>query len=89
MPADRLPFGQRFDPGGGERRGLDAKARIDHDQPLGQKLREMLGFAIGPRKANARGLRDVVDAQKDEIEPPRADAARFEIKAELIAQLAE
>ena len=41
----------------------------------------MLGLAVRPRKPDARGLRDVIDAQEDEIEPPRADAARFEIKA--------
>ena len=30
MAADGLPFGQRLDPGGRERRGLDAEAGIDH-----------------------------------------------------------
>ena len=48
-----------------------------------KQLREMLGLAIRARKPDARGLRDIVDAEEDEIEPPRADAARFEIEAQL------
>ena len=68
---------------------FDAKAGIDHDQTLGQQLREMLGLAIRPRKADARGLRDIVDAHEHEIEPPRADATRFEIEAQLVGELVD
>ena len=84
-----MPLDHGLDPGGRERRRLNAEAGIDHDQALGQQLREMLGLAIRPREADARGLRDVIDAQEDEIEPPRADAARFEIEAQLVGKLSD
>ena len=89
MPADRLPFHHRLDPGGRERRRLDAEAGIDHDETLGQQLREMLGLPIVARTPDARCLRNVVDAQEHEIEPRRADAARFEIKTGLVAKFAD
>ena len=84
MPADGLPFDQSLDPGGGERGGLDAKAGIDHHEAFGEKFCEVLGFPIWPRQTNARGLSDVIHADKDQIEPPGADPARFEIKTKLI-----
>ena len=59
---------------------FDAKAGINHDKTLGEKLREMLGLTIRPRQANTRGLRNIVDAHEHEIETPRPDAARFEIE---------
>ena len=76
MPPDRLPFGQRLDPGGGQRCTLDAEAGIDQHQPFAKQLAKMLRVAVRPRGADAHGLRNVVDALKHQIEPARADAAR-------------
>ena len=86
MAADGLPFGQSLDPRRRERGGLDAEAGIDHHQTLGKKLCEMLGLAIGARKPDARGLRDIVDANEHQIETPRADAARLQVEAQLLAK---
>jgi hypothetical protein len=49
----------------------------------------MLGLAVRPRESNSRGLRNVVDAEEHEIKPARADAARFEIKAQLVRELSD
>ena len=71
----------RFDPGRRERRAFDAKAGINDDKAFGEKLRKVLRLAVRSREANTRGLRDIIDADEDEIETPCADASRFQIQA--------
>lgn len=49
----------------------------------------MRGIAIGARGADPYGLREVVDPHENQIEPPRADAALFNIARETLAQHAD
>src|ERR1700683_354572 len=49
----------------------------------------MNGFTIRTRKTYTGSLGNIIDAQKNEIEPPCAYSARFERKRELVAQLAD
>ena len=85
MRADRLPLGQRLDPGGGQRCLLDAEAGLDQHKALREKLGQMLRVPVRPRCADADCLRDIVDPLKHHIEPPRADAARGKIDHQLLA----
>ena len=45
-----------------------------------------MGSRVRTRKADARRLGDIVDAHENQIEPPRADAARFEIDGTACSQ---
>ena len=86
MASDRLTLGQGLDPGGCQRGRLDAETGIDHDKALGEQLGKMHRLTGRARKPDARRLSDVIHAKKNQIEPPRANAARLQKGGELPAE---
>jgi hypothetical protein len=50
------------------------KAGIDHHETIGKQPRKMLWLTVWSRESDARGLRDIVDPNKNKIEAACPDA---------------
>ena len=76
-PGERLGQ-QRLDHVGAEDRALDAEARVDLRELLGEQALQLAAVAARPAGADVRAGRAVVDPVEGEVEAARAEAAGLE-----------